>query len=482
MERGSIQRLRSLAFLAAFGALLVAPPAAGAFTIGPGTQPGVAVDSAGTAYIAWHGTGNPASLEFCRLPRGATVCESRHAIATPGNTTSRAFVVVSGTRVVVVQHRYGGDVPGFTRLYSFTSTDRGNSFGAGRIVGDVPFNEAVAGPGDTLSGVTNADQIGGAFQNVPLDGSAASPDVYAQLWGGDHPYNGTVGLVDAGTPLVVYQDGSGGTQFRRYAGSGSLNDGANWTPAVDIGVMASPKLAGGPIGLFLLGTTTAYPYTAFARRWNGTTFDPPVTVAKGVEAPLHFFEDAAGRLHAAFSSGRGPIDLVHAVSDDGKIWRSETVFTQSDGGVGDTRIAAAPDHIGVMVWSAGVGAGEIRVEPTGPGAKKRPATLPASTKPPATARRLKSGAVRFSIKGKIKFPANVQAPQRCLGKLAVAVKRGRHAIFSKSVAVSVNCRFAKTVVLPRAKVGKASRLGMTLRFKGNPALGAARRSYKVKVH
>jgi hypothetical protein len=156
------------------------------------------------------------------------------------------------------------------------------------------------------------------------------------------------------------------------------------------------------------------------------------------------------------------------------------VFTQSDGGVGDTRIAAAPDHVGVIVWSAGVGAGEIRVEQIGPDAKPA-APLPKSTKPPATARLLKSGAVRFAIKGKIKFPASVQAPQGCLGKLAVGIQRGKRSIFSKSLAVSANCRFAKTFVLPRAKVGKARRLGMTLRFKGNPALAASRRSYKVKV-
>jgi hypothetical protein len=481
MGRRSIRRLRNIALSAAVTGLLALPSAAGAFAIGPGTQPGVAVDAAGTAYIAWHGPGNPSSLEFCRLPRGATVCESRHAIATPGDTISRAFVVVSGTRVVVVQHRYGGDVPSFSRVYAFTSTDRGDSFGPGQVVGDVPFNEAVPGPGDTLSGVTNADQIGGAFQNVPLDGSAASPDTYAHLWGGDHPYNGTVGLLDASTPLVVYQDGSGGTQFRRYTGTGSVNDAANWTAPVDIGVMASPKLAGGPAGLFLLGTTTAYPYTAFARKWNGTTFGPPFTVATGIEAPLHFFQDAAGRLHAALSRGRGPIELVHAVSDDGEVWRSGSVFTQSDGGVGDTRIAVAPDHIGVIAWSAGVGAGEIRVEHIGPEPKKPAAPLPKKSKPPATARLLKSGAVRFAIKGKIGFPESVQAPHRCLGKLAVGIQRGKRTILSKSLAVSATCRFAKTLTLPRARVGKARRLGMTLRFKGNPALAASRRSYKVKV-
>ena len=259
---------------------LAVPSAAGALTIGRGFGPGVAVDAAGTAYIAWSGPENPAaSLQFCRLPRGATKCDIAHAIAAPGTTTSRAFVSVSGSRVVVAQYRYpftGTDVAG---VYEFVSTNGGKSFGAGRVVGTIPFFEAAAGPGDTLSGATDAVTGGMLFQNVPLDG-VTGPTTSAQL-SVDHPYRGTVGFVNAGTPLVVFTNGSDAARFRRYDGSGSLNDVANWTAPVDLGVAAYPKLAGGPGGLFLLASTVNN--TLFARKWNGTAFGPrsPSTAASG---------------------------------------------------------------------------------------------------------------------------------------------------------------------------------------------------------
>ena len=65
------------------------------------------MDAAGTAYIAWNGPS--AVLRFCRLPRSATACDPTAAasIAAPGSGSSgRPFVVVSGSRVVVVQQRY----------------------------------------------------------------------------------------------------------------------------------------------------------------------------------------------------------------------------------------------------------------------------------------------------------------------------------------------------------------------------------------
>ena len=315
-------------------------------------MPGLAVDAAGTAYIAWSGPENPASLQFCRLPRGATACDSRHAIVTPGTTESRAFVTVSGGRVVVVQYRHGADVPDTQAVYEFISVNRGASFDAGRKVGTIPFFEAVAGPGNTLSGVTDAGGGGMLFQNVPLDGSPATP-LSAQLAGVDHPYRGTVGLIDASTPLAVFTAGNDAAQFRRYDGSGELNAAANWTPAADLGIASYPKLAGGPGGLYLLAT--AADNSVFARKWNGTTFGALVPVAGGADAPtLHAFQDASGRLHAVFGHGDAAgLHLVYASSDNGTAWSTSSVATQSPPvGIADTRVATAADHVGVAVYRA----------------------------------------------------------------------------------------------------------------------------------
>lgn len=385
---GSMNFKRACAVVAAaLAGMLMAAPAASAFVIGPGKEPGLAVDAAGTAYIAWNGPeGTNATLRFCRLPRGATACGAGVApmLPAPATTTSlrRPFVVVSGDRVVVVQYRYttSGTVD-LTGVYRFTSTNRGVSFGPGQIVGSVAFAEAAVGPGDTLSGVSVVN-AGMPFQNVVLNGSAptngdgtsAVPEAPLST---THQDQAAVGLIDAATPLAVFTR-TDDAQFRRYAGSGSLNDVANWTAPVDIGVASYPKLAGGPSGLFLLAGDNNV--SLFARKWNGSGFGPPVTIGPGRSAYKHLFQDAAGRLHAVFQrDSADPLQVVHAVSDDGVTWRSGTVATQdiaTSGGIADLRVATAADHVGVTVWQAGLGAGDIRVVAVGPDAPRPPPPPP----------------------------------------------------------------------------------------------------------
>ena len=122
--------------------------AATPLTIGTGHKPGVAVDPAGTAYIAWFGPeSNTTSLNFCRLPRGAGACDVATTIAAPGTTLSRPFVTVDGATVRVVSYRYGLTGARFDEIWEFTSVDGGATFDAGHPVGIAPFDEAVRGPG-----------------------------------------------------------------------------------------------------------------------------------------------------------------------------------------------------------------------------------------------------------------------------------------------------------------------------------------------
>ena len=181
-------------------------------TIGTGHKPGVAVDAAGTAYVAWFGPeANTTSLNFCRLPRGAGACDVRTTIAAPGTTLSRPFVTVDGATVRVVSYRYGLTGARFDEIWQFTSADGGATFDAGHPVGIAPFDEAVRGPGDTLSVTTNAESTGLAVQNVPLDGSTAGTS--QAILSADHPYNGTVGLA-APALVAVFADGSSNAQVR----------------------------------------------------------------------------------------------------------------------------------------------------------------------------------------------------------------------------------------------------------------------------
>src|SRR3954452_19268530 len=134
--------------------------AASPVPIGPGVEPDVEVDPAGTAYIAWIGS-EPTitSLHFCRLPRGASACAVNAPITAPGTSLTRPFVTVSGAVVRVFSYRYGLTGQRFDAVYMFTSQDGGASFDAGVQVGTVAFYDAVAGPGNGVSLVKNNSSV-----------------------------------------------------------------------------------------------------------------------------------------------------------------------------------------------------------------------------------------------------------------------------------------------------------------------------------
>jgi hypothetical protein len=96
-------------------------------------------------------------------------------------------------------------------------------------------------------------------------------------------------------------------------------------------------------------------------------------------------QDAAGRLHAVYPSNQGDgWHVEHAVSDDGATWQSGTVSTQTDDEPASMRVAAAPDHVGVAVWSSRVaGISQIRVGGIGPGAPVSQVPPPTPTPTPA---------------------------------------------------------------------------------------------------
>jgi hypothetical protein len=358
------------------GLVLVAPAgAATPLTIGTGHKPGVAVDAAGTAYIAWFGPeSTTTSLNFCRLPRAASACDVRTTIAAPGTTLSRPFVTVDGATVRVVSYRYGLTGARFDEIWEFTSADGGATFDAGHPIGIAPFDEAVRGPADTLTVTTNAESTGLAVQNVPLDGTTAG-DTQAIL-SADHPYNGTVGFAPVAgvssvgvlTPIAVFADASSNAQFRLFNGA-SLNDAASWGPPVDIGYADYPRLAGGPSGLFLLSGNPANALTV--RKWNGSTFGPPVKIADAADdAQAHLTQDPGGRLHAVFARNTAAgLELDYASSGNGSSWQSGPLLTQTDAtqGIGALRAAIAPDHLGVAAWETASGASsQIRVVGLGP--------------------------------------------------------------------------------------------------------------------
>ena len=491
-----------------------APSVAGAdaIVIGQGRLPSLAVDASGTGYVSWWESAVDSSLFFCRFPRGATACDAAAASSIPvhGDGLTPAPVVVSGSRVVAVAARYVNEAAGFGPygLFAYTSTNGGVSFGSGHVVGSVPIFDSVPGPGDTLSGVEeNGKPL--RFQNVPLDGSSpANPDgtstvPVAALTTDEFGYNASVGLLDANTPLVVYQRGVGGNDaaFRRYDRSGSVNDAANWTPQVSIGPLYGPKLAGGPRGLFLLGRDSQSG-NVVVRKFNGTTFGPPVAIGPGGGIRAQdLFQDAGGRLHAVYErADASRIAIVHAVSDDGVVWRKGDLvsYPPTIGALVNESAGVAPDHLGFAVAESATAPSLIGLSALGPDAPGAGATTPAPTPastptPTPAAARLKPSIMgkgvakrrgrkfRFTVSGRIVLPAAVSKAGGCNGKVKVTLLRATKVLIRKTATVAASCGFRVKGTLKRSRVRKARRLKVRFAFSGNATLTPLKKTGSIAV-
>ena len=344
--------------------------------LGDGDRPNVTVEDDGTAHIAWTGVGaNSKELDYCRLPRGATACAPKTVIAAPGDSLSKPLAFSSGgtaPTIHVVSYRYGLAGPSFSAVMVFRSTDGGATFDAGENVGSIAPNDFEFGPGDTLSAVTAADACGLCYQAWPLTGGAASGTAVLST---DHPYVGTVTMVDPQTPLAVFATGGGDGQVRRYGGTGDVNDAANWTPPVDLGTLDYPHLVSGPGGLLMIAQDALSGAEMQTRRFDGTTFGTRVAITTGTRAD-HAAEDASGRTHVVagkFSAGPTGAALFYASSDDGTAWEKEQV--DFPGLPANMRVAIAPDHFGAVVGTFASGQPGVFASSIGPSA-----AVPTTTK------------------------------------------------------------------------------------------------------
>ena len=171
-------------------------------------------------------------------------------------------------------------------------------------------------------------------------------------------------------------------------------------------------------------------------------------------------------MHAVYQrDSANPLHLIHAVSDDGVTWRSGTVIIQdigTDGGMQDLRVATAPDHVGLVVWQAGLGAGDIRVAAVGPDA---PVDPPAGTVTFAASPK----SLRVSKHGSLKYSFAVTAPGS--GKISLKstkkVKIGARKTYIKIPAKAYTTAGAGTVhakLKLSAKSFKALKQVRKLRF------------------
>ena len=323
---------------------------------GEGHKPGVAVDAAGTAYVAWNGPEpRDTSLRFCRLPRGASACAGQSRDRDRGRRFALAPVRARAPRRPGARSTATGYPRGSTRSCPRDLDGRRRQLRHGDVVGPrARFDEAVTGPGDTISTVTFADQAAGSSRTCAVrpPGAGAAPLR-------DRP------LQRHRRPRPTRRSRSSPTGPRRRPSASTagrdVNDAATWTAPVGIGYADYPKLAGGPVGLFLLPARSG---GVIVRRWNGLTFRPDVLGAgDDAQATSSRTRRASARRLAAHRRRRvppRPRDLRRR-RGLGRVTARCRPTTCPDA------VVAAPDHVGVAVWESRQRDAQIRISAVGPG-------------------------------------------------------------------------------------------------------------------
>ena len=146
-----------------------------------------------------------------------------------------------------------------------------------------------------------------------------------------------------------------------------MNLATNWsTPATDLGYADYPHLAGGPLGLFMIGGNGAR--GLFVRKFDGTTFGAPDDLCQRGRGGPDRAVPGPGRPPARGLSGprrdglsRDPRGVRRRRELAGERGRCAMPSNEQDG----MRVAAAADHIGVAVWATS-GTNDIRVSVVGP--------------------------------------------------------------------------------------------------------------------
>jgi hypothetical protein len=338
---------------------------------GNGGTPDIAVGTSGTAHIVWEDSA-PAieQVRYCQLPRGGSGCVNPKTFVgtqpmDDDGISGRPHVFVSSPNAVTVFQQRGLNGSGF--MMANRSTDGGLTFGSRNRTGaafpsSAAPREAVYGPGDTITSITEVTTAGVFVQNgSPLDDTAAM--FHSQILSSDSGEDAAIGLhlADGSRPVAVYEIQSSPPQlaWRKLSGAvteANINDETQWGAqeviSTDIGAADGPALAAGPSGLFLFWQRTL-PDRGYVMRFTGAGWSAPVAISDGRPfTEYDLFQDSAGRLHAVWNAYADDA-LRYRWSDDGVNWSPTVDIARGEESYPYLRVSAAGDHQGFAVWKRG---------------------------------------------------------------------------------------------------------------------------------
>ena len=371
------------------------------------TSPGIAIDAAGTAHIAWGTMSGAAypytySLTYCQVPRGATACAKTKVMANGGNQnnygSTQVFLV--GSKIIILASMTDG-------VIMRESTDGGTSFSAGYKMLTQPgafalyrsaMNQAGTGAVVNDSSGTHIGFVafdGSSFAQQPPDLSNGTSDDEREVLG-----HADVGWLNATTPFATQMGYLTNHLFTRFFNSATTgyNTGANWLHETKIDTSLSQSaIATGPAGAFIASSTSVgHPFgsdeIALYRVNDAGVAAAPIPLVQETTPPhsptnIDLEQDAGGRLHAAWTDTGLDGHLYYEWSKDSVNWSAPTLIQlpENQGGF-DNRIAVAPDGGGWILTDSN-GGGAVLLTPLDPKGDANPPARPpppGPTPPPTT--------------------------------------------------------------------------------------------------
>jgi hypothetical protein len=351
--------------LAAGGAQAATPPV----VAGNGSFPRVAVDAAGNGYLAWIDSKAASSgvLHYCKLPAAGTACTAPFQYTDNNIDVDGGWPLVTPDgRVMIVETR--GVSPTIAKLL-WTSSDAGATFAGPTQIGVLAHNggnisgRALFAPAGALGlGAEALMTIGaGAATTAPFQATgtgASSDDSSAEL-----APNIGADIALQGDTLVALLGDFPSFSWSQYTGPrpatlATLNTAANWSAPQQVGPRSAANtetlLAGGPGGIYAATESESDAGNAdlVLRKFNGSGWDAPVTIARHVFHP-DVMEDPAGRLHALWTDTEG-IHYSYTADATNSVWSApQSVVTGES--TAFPRLAVNSAGNGWAVWSAGDG-------------------------------------------------------------------------------------------------------------------------------
>jgi hypothetical protein len=289
------------------------PAAARPGNLGTGHDPGVAVDAAGTAHVAWLAdAGAGGVLEYCRVPRGERACASRTQVPLEDDGFGKVQVMLPAPGVVQIL------APLLDPSPLLTSVDGGVTF-ARRDLFDLPAIEsAFYGPGNAISIMSGSGPA--SYGRFAPDGSGPDglpvtlADLYDSL---------DTTLAPWGNGLVALFAGSGGLDAALWNGLGDPNLQQSWVPGPFLGENGNdPSAAAGRSGTFVAYVLRRGRKTGlYVRRLRSSgTFGRAKRLTR--RDPVDFM---------LVQGPKGNLAVVYSWSDDGYVLRSRkgTRWTRS---------------------------------------------------------------------------------------------------------------------------------------------------------